>query len=195
MRVLRGSCIFAFIGAFCFVDVLFAPFTGDKLFGCGDSFVRNTQAISTHVGNQTGCAHACDVNTFIKGLCRAHGTGSGKAKPAAGLLLQCRGNKRRCRYFFAGAVGQGADNKLFAFQVGQNFVRLLLVKHCTFFACCSAIKACRKLFRAALRRELCVDIPVFFGLECFDFFFAVYNQTYCDRLHTTGRKAAPDFTP
>ena len=174
-------------------DILFAVGPGNILLGRRHGFVRDAEAVGTHVGDQTHGAVARDVHAFVQGLGGPHGAGGRKAQPTGRFLLQGTGDEGRggllgalalfqlpdgvlgpFQPLFDGAgLGLGAGQQLLALVVGGQPGREALVPHA----------------------EGGVHIPVFFGLEALDLLFAVVDEADSHALYAARRQAPADFAP
>ena len=93
--ILCGSGALGLPCALVGADIGFTVGPCDIFLCGGNGFIRDAQAVGTHVGDQTHGAVACNVHAFVQGLGSAHGAGGRKAQAAGCLLLQGTGDKSR----------------------------------------------------------------------------------------------------
>ena len=159
--------------------------------GC---FVRQTQGVGTHIGNQTGQAKfAAQINTFIQFLRYTHGTARHHIEFSGGFLLQCGGGKRRCSRFFLFALLDRRYLKRLTGHIIYYFTGLFLVFQ-PYFSICFAVIA-RREHPICRRAQGCLNRPIFFRLKGTDFIFTVYDQASCNRLHAASRQAPLNLAP
>ena len=177
-------------------DVVVAPAARDELFGGGACLGGDAQRVGTHVGDQTHGAVACNVHAFVQCLGSAHRAGGREAKGTAGVLLQGGGDKGRRGLAAALAFFQLGDGVAFTIQRGHDGIGLLFVGDGQLFAVSGSGQAGRKaVFAVALGVQRGVDVPIFIGLEVFNFQLAVADQAHRHALHTAGGEAAADLAP
>ena len=111
--------------------IFLAVAAADETGGSGGSLVGQTERVGTHIGDKTGQAVLAQLDAFIQLLRDAHRAARRHVQLAAGLLLERRGDERRCggALFLAALdiadgerlAGNGVDNMhrlLFVFQLG-----------------------------------------------------------------------------
>ena len=76
--------------------IVFAIVPDDISAGGGKGFLRKTEGVGTHVGNEAHAALAAELHAFIELLGDGHGAPGRHAQAAGGLLLQGGGNKGGC---------------------------------------------------------------------------------------------------
>ena len=129
MRVLRAR--FGLVGARLAGIVVLAVAALDEACRSSGRLVSQTERVGTHIGDQTGKAVLAQLDALIQLLRDAHGAARRHVQLAAGLLLERRGDERRCggALFLAALdiadgerlAGNGVDNMhrlLFVFQLG-----------------------------------------------------------------------------
>lgn len=62
--------------------------SGHIVCGCLLRLCGDTQAVGTHIGNQTDCTQSVDIHAFVQFLCHLHGALGLKAQAIGGILLQ-----------------------------------------------------------------------------------------------------------
>ena len=155
---------------------------------------RNTQRIGTHVGNQADSTHAVNIHAFIQLLCGLHGTLRLEAETLGRLLLQGRGDERRCRLLLRDALLDRSHDEIRLLQPFEQAVRLCLVFNFDLLAVHSRQLGIEGLV-AARGGEYGINAPVFLRLKCPDLFLTIHDQADCHRLHTPCRQAALDLFP
>ena len=181
MGVLRGSGALGLPSALVGADIGFTVGPCDILLGGSHRFVRNAQAVGTHIGDQTHGAVACNIHTFVQGLGSAHGAGGRKAQPAGRLLLQGAGDEGRSGLLCPLALFQLCHHVLGPFQTLFNGPGLGFVFGQQLLALGIGSQTRRKALVACA--EGGVHVPVFVRLEALDLLFAVIDQPHSHALH------------
>ena len=192
MRVL--CALLGLEGTRCRRKILLAVGVSDIISRRSLRLIGDTQAVGTHIGDQTDCAELGDFHAFIELLCRFHRAARLKAHSAGCLLLERRGDERRRGLSAGDALFHRFDDEISALERLENLVRILAGCELRLFAV-HLCEMCRKDLARGFRGQLCVDRPVFPRLECADLVFSVHNQTHRDRLHSACGKSAADFAP
>ena len=165
------------------LTILFFNITGS----CRTRLIRDTQRVSSHIGNQTYGTQFRQFNALVQLLSSRHGTLGLETEFTGSLLLKGRGGKRRCRRTLAGSLFQATYLIFSAFQHFQYLVGFFLIGQFHFFTV-NAIKTSDKTFPGLgrLRIEFCLDCPVFFRNKRPDFILTVNNHPDGNRLNTAG---------
>jgi len=191
--VLRGSGALGLPGALVGADIGFTVGPCDILLGGSHRFVRNAQAVGTHIGDQTHGAVACNIHAFVQGLGSAHGAGGRKAQPAGCLLLQGAGDESRSGLLCPLALFQLCHHVLGPFQTLFNGPGLGFVFGQQLLALGIGSQTRRKALVACA--EGGVHVPVFVGLEALDLLFAVIDQPHSHALHAACGQAPAHLAP
>ena len=166
----------------------------DKILGGGQGLLRQTEGVGTHIGDQTHCALAGDVDALVQLLGDGHGAGGGHVQLAGGLLLQGGGGKR----------GGGLAVLLLPLHPGDGEVALL---HCIHYGLGLGSGMQLHLLLPAIELGLKaaqvgghpgqsgLDGPVLLGLEGPDLLLPLHHQAGGHRLHPSGGQAPADLPP
>ena len=178
-------------------QIVCAVFSGHIVCGCLLRLCGDTQAVGTHIGNQTDCTQSVDIHAFVQFLCHLHGALGLKAQAIGGILLQGRGDKRRCRValghpFFHILHGIAGILQPFQQSICGSLVRDLRLVHP--FAV-HLHQLCRKHLSGRRRRKLRINGPVLLGNKRTDLVFPVYHQAHSYRLYTSGRQTTAHLFP
>ena len=195
MGVLRGGGGAGFPDPLFLADIRVAPVIADKIPCSGGGFVRNAQAVGTHIGDQTNLTVARHFHAFVQALCGPHGAGSREAERAAGILLKRGGDERRLGLAAALALIHLGHDIAAALECGENGIRLLLVFDGQLFAVRSGGEMSGKARAAVLGLECGIKVPVFFRLEVFHLNLAVADDADRHALHPSGGQALADLVP
>ena len=193
MGVLRSGRTLGFPHPLVGADIIFAVGPGDILLGSGNGFVRDAQAVGTHVGDQTHGAVPGNVHAFVQGLGSPHGAGSREAQPTGGLLLQGTGDKGRSGLLGALALFQLCHHILGPFQALFDGAGLGLVLGQQLLALAVGGKAGGKALVPGTQRH--VHVPVFVRLEALDLLFAVVDEAHGHALHAACGQAPAHLAP
>ena len=107
--------------------IFLAVAAADETGGSGGSLVGQTERVGTHIGDKTGQAVLAQLDAFIQLLRDAHRAARRHVQLAAGLLLERRGDERRCGGALFLAALDIADGERLAGNSVDNMHRLLFV--------------------------------------------------------------------
>ena len=191
--ILCGSGALGLPCALVGADIGFTVSPCDIFLCGGNGFIRDAQAVGTHVGDQTHGAVARNVHAFVQGLGSAHGTGGRKAQAAGCLLLQGTGDKSRSGLLCPLALFQLCHHVLGPFQALFNGAGLGFAFGQQLFAAGIGGQPGGKTLVACA--EGGIHVPVFVGLEALDLLFAVIDQAHGHALHAACGKAPAHLAP
>ena len=192
LGVLAGRVAVGFGG-----QVLLAVLGLDQVADAGEGLLRDSEAVGTHVGDETDGPRAVDVDAFVKLLGDLHRLLAREPQPDGGLLLERARLERRVglvellglvhlgddvrlgRQHVADLLGfgLGLGGELGAFVLGQSGLESFVLKG------------------RAGRADVGGDLPEFFLDEGPNLHLAVDDQPDGHRLHPPGAQVAGDLAP
>ena len=159
----------------------------------------DVRGVCPHVGDETGRPLVAHGQSLVELLCDLHRPAGGEPQLTRGLLLKRAGDERSRGTAMRLPPAHGVDPVVGARQVGGELlcpasVVDLDLALLPFDRMELRGETALRLGRRALRQGGLYR-PVLFGNEDVDLLLAVHDEAQGDRLHPSGREAAPDLTP